>query len=541
VLEAGSVAGATFAAVTVAAGLAHEVVEVEEWCTGLARRQQWLEACGTLAWPDGTVAEQYRFVHVLCQEVAYQRLPAARRGQLHRRIGERQEAGYGAQARARAAELAMHFTRGQDTPRAVQYLQYAGENALWRAAYMEAIGHLTTGLTVLKTMPDTPERTQHELDLLLTLAQAVNYAKGQASSDFEHVYAQAYTLCQRLEDPPQLVRVLHGFRQMYNARGDFQRAREYGEQALALAQRRQDPALLADAHYALGVPLYDLGEITLAQAHFEQGMPFADALAQPHRSRVGVLYRTFVAMNLWYLGYPDQAVRRSHEALTLAQSSAPFTLYWAQQMAGQLHRLRREVHVAYERFEAALALASEQGLAQWLPISLHQWGWALAAQGQYEAGMAQMRQGIAALRATGTGAKFVLPWLLVPLAEASGNSGQTEEGLRLLAEALVVMDDTGGRRQAAELHRIKGELLLQQAVPDVPQAEACFQQALALARRQQAKSWELRAAMSLSRLWQGQGKRAEARELLAPIYGWFTEGFDTVDLQEARALLEGLD
>jgi predicted ATPase len=207
-------------------------------------------------------------------------------------------------------------------------------------------------------------------------------------------------------------------------------------------------------------------------------------------------------------------------------------------MAGQLHQLRREVHVAHERFEAALALASEQGLAQWLPISPHERGWALAARGQYEAGMAQMRQGIAALRATG--AKLALPRMLVRLAEASGNSGQAEEGLCLLAEALTVMDDTGERRYAAELYRIKGELLLQQAIPNAAQAEACFQQALAVAQLQQAKSWELRAALSLARLWQRQGKRQEAQHLLAPIYGWFTEGFDTADLQEAKALLEEL-
>jgi DNA-binding winged helix-turn-helix (wHTH) protein/predicted ATPase len=538
VLEGGSVAGATFSAAAVAAGLAHELVAVEAWCAGLARRHQWLEACGEQRWPDGTVAGGYRFRHALYQEVAYQRLPAARRAQLHRRIGERVEAGYRLQARERATELAMHFTRGQDPQRAVRYLQYAGEQALQRAAYAEALQHLTQALALLATLPATPARHQHELALLLILAPAVDHVKGGASADFEHVFVQAYALCQELGDSPQLVTVLHGLRQVYNARGDFQRAREYGEQALALAQRLQDPAALIEAHYALGVPLYNLGEITLAHAHFERGISLADALAQPHRSRHGVLSRTYVAMILWYLGYPDQALRRCHEALTLAQSSHPFTLYSALRKSGQLHQLRREVHAAHEWFEAALALASEQGLARWLPISMHERGWALATQGQHDEGMAQMRQGIAALQATGT--KMNLPYLLARLAEVSGNSGQAEEGLRPLAEALAVMDDTGGRRDEAWLYHIKGELLLQQALPDAAQAEACFQQALAVARRQQAKSWELRAAMSLARLWQRQSKRVEARELLAAIYGWFTEGFDTADLQEAKALLEAL-
>jgi predicted ATPase len=311
-----------------------------------------------------------------------------------------------------------------------------------------------------------------------------------------------------------------------------------GEQALALAQHLQDPALLAEAHYALGVPLYNLGEITLAHAHFEQGILFADALTEPLRSRHGVMCRIFAAVNLWCLGYPEQALRRSHEALALAQSSHPYRLYRALAEAGHLHQLRREVHTARERFAVALALASEQGLAQWWSISLHEWGWALAAQGQHEEGIAQMCQGIAALRATGS--KLALPRLLVRLAEAYGHSAQTQEGLCLLAERLAVTDDPGGRRYEAELHRLKGELLLQQAGPDVPQAAACFKQALDVARHQQAKSWELRAALNLARLWQRQGKRDEAQELLAAIYGWFTEGFDTADLQDARALLDTL-
>ena len=175
---------------------------------------------------------------------------------------------------------------------------------------------------------------------------------------------------------------------------------------------------------------------------------------------------------------------------------------------------------------------------EWVPATMNQRGGTLAAQGHYEEGIAQMRQGIAAMQATQT--RMALPRLLARLAEAYGNSGQAAAGLGVLAEALAVLDTTGERVHEAELYRLKGELLLQQAVPDAPQAEACFQKALAVARRQQAKSWELRAAMSLSRLWQQQGKRDDARELLAPIYGWFTEGFDTADLQEARALLEDL-
>jgi predicted ATPase len=203
-----------------------------------------------------------------------------------------------------------------------------------------------------------------------------------------------------------------------------------------------------------------------------------------------------------------------------------------------VHAFRREVQAAHARFEAALALATEHGFVESIPTTMNQRGGTLAALGHYEAGIAQMRQGIAALSATQT--RFPLPGLLARLAEAYGNSGQAEVGLDVLAEALAMMETTEWRRQEAELYRLQGALLLRQAVPDAPQAEACFQQALACARRQQTKSWELRVAMSLSRLWQQQGKRTEARELLAPTYGWFTEGFDTVDLQEARVLLDAL-
>jgi predicted ATPase len=238
--------------------------------------------------------------------------------------------------------------------------------------------------------------------------------------------------------------------------------------------------------------------------------------------------------------------------LTLARAlSHPFGLAYALDFAGWLHQCRREGQAAQERAEALLALAHEQGFAYRVARGTLQRGWALAAQGQGEAGIAQLHQGLAAYQATGAGGNR--PTFLGWLAEAYGKGGQAEAGLRLLAEALALVDSTGERWWEAELHRLKGELLLQSGVQGLAssvltldtglrtrdtEAEACFRQALAIARRQQAKSWELRTAMSLSRLWQQQGKRQEARDLLAPIYGWFTEGFDTADLQEAKILLE---
>jgi predicted ATPase len=337
--------------------------------------------------------------------------------------------------------------------------------------------------------------------------------------------------------------VLQGLRRFYLARAEHQRVREIGEQLLRLAESLQDPAALLEGHIALAFFLQDRGELTEARAHLEQGIALYDS--QQHRSLAfrhgrdpGVTSRYGAASVLWRLGYPSQALQKSREAITLARElSHSYSLALALYVAAELHRYRREAEIAHERAEAAMALGTEHGFAQILARGTILRGWALVEQGQGEAGIAQMRQGIAAHQATG--AEVGLQHLAL-LAEAYGNGGQAEEGLTVLAEALAAVERTEQRVHAPELHRLKGVLRRRQTIPDAPQAEACFQQALAVARRQQAKSWELRTALSLSRLWQQQGKRAEARELLVPIYSWFTEGFDTLDLQEAKVLLEDL-
>jgi predicted ATPase len=244
-----------------------------------------------------------------------------------------------------------------------------------------------------------------------------------------------------------------------------------------------------------------------------------------------------VARPLWWLGYPDQALQRGREALALAQDLAHSpSLAYALNWAATVQQFRRDALATQEQAEALIALSTEQGFPQWLAGGTILRGWALAERGEREEGMAQMRQGMAAWQATG--AEVDRPYFLALLAEAYGTADQKEEALSVLAEALALVQRSGDRYWEAELHRLKGEMLLIQAIPDKAQAETCFQQVLAMARRQEAKALELRAAMSLSRLWQQQGKRDEARELLTPVYGWFTEGFDTADLQEAKALLD---
>jgi predicted ATPase len=376
--------------------------------------------------------------------------------------------------------------------------------------------------------------------------------KGMGAPEVLQAYARARELCQQVGETPQLFQVLQGLWFFYLMRMELQTARELGEHLLTLAQQVGDPALLLEAHYALGNTLNYLGEFAAAQAHFAQGITLYDP--QQHRAHVvrygldlGVACRYYAGVTLWYLGYPDQALQRSHEALTLARKLVhPFSLACVLFFAAWLYQLRREWPLTHERAEAAIVLGVEQGFALLVAGGTIFRGWALAqryaergaGQGQREEGMAQMQQGLAAWHATG--AAVFRPYGLALLAEAYAQVGRCEAGLTLLAEALAVTNDTGEHRWEAELHRLKGELLLARSAEHDTEPEACFRQALDIARRQQAKSWELRAAMSLSRLWQRQGKRDAARQVLAEVYGWFTEGFDTADLQEAKALLDAL-
>ncbi|MGH8072246.1 MAG: ATP-binding protein, partial [Candidatus Entotheonellia bacterium] len=483
----------------------------------------------------------YTFKHALTQQVAYQSLLTSTRQRYHAQLAQALEA-HPETMETQPELLAHHYTEAGLAEQAVGYWQRAGERSTARSAYVEAVAHLTKGLEVLQTLPDTPARSRHELDMQIALGQALEVTKGPSTPEVGYAYARARELCQQMGDAPQLAAVLLGLAQFYRARGEHQTARELGEQLLTVAQRQHDPEGLAYAHSLLGNVLFYLGEFVPARAHLEQALAFPAAPQDPSFTS---LFSGGVSLNalgtpvwvLWVLGYPDQALTRSHEMLTYAQKlQHPFSLTGALFNIMTLHKLRGEGAAAQEWAEAALAIMSEQGIVRYLAATTFTRGWALAAQGQHEEGMAEMRQGLAGRRAMGGG--VALAEFPARLAEAYGRIGQAEEGLYLLTEALTLVDRD--RWYEAELHRIKGELLLRQAVPDAPQAEACFQQALAVARRQQAKSYELRAALSLSRLWQQQDKHAEARELLAPIYSWFTEGFDTPDLQEAKALLEDL-
>jgi class 3 adenylate cyclase/predicted ATPase len=491
----------------------------------------------------------YVFRHALIQDAAAQSLLKSTRQQYHQRIAQVLEAQFPETAEAAPELLAHHYTEAGFIEQALPYWQRAGQHAIERSAYLEAIAHLTKGLEVLQTLPESPERLQQELALHLSLASALSIARGgRASSDVQQAYSRAYALCQQVGETPQRFQALRGLCLFAMTRGEHAQARELAEQLLRLAQRWRDPAFEVPARWTLGVALWWQGDGMAARDHLEAGLQLY--APQQHRDHVvlygldsGVACDVNLGLVLWALGSADQALQHLHRALARARDVAhPNTLQYALTLTAIGHHFRREARDVQAQAERAIALINEQGLASnFLAMATCLRGWALVAQGQREAGLAQMHQGLVVHQASGQ--EIQRPWLLGMQAEACARTGQLDEGLRLVTEALERAQQSGERGWEAELYRLQGELLVQ-AEGSVPQAavtaEACFQQALDVARHQQAKALELRAAMSLARLWQRVGKHAEAYELLGPIYGWFTEGFDTADLQDAKALLEEL-
>jgi class 3 adenylate cyclase/DNA-binding winged helix-turn-helix (wHTH) protein/predicted ATPase len=518
---------------------------VAPWDEATVRRalQQLVEA--ELLYQRGLPPQAtYVFKHALIQEAAYESLLKRTRQQYHQHIAQVLEAQFPEIVETQPELLAHHYTAAGDQEHAVGYWQRAGERALQRSAYLEAVQHLTRGLQVLATLPHTLARDHQELTLQMPLGLALMSMQGQAALEVEQTFARAQELCAYIGETPQLFQTLQGLWRSYSGRGALPTARKIAEQLLRLAQRVAVPALLLEAHGMLGNTLFYLGDYAGALVHHKQGPAFTDPTMQgPHGFHLGVAAAAgslaVTALTLWCLGYPTQAAQKSQEALALARTLAhPYSMAVVQHWAAYLHHHRREPLAVQVQVDTLLPLATAQGFSLYAGYGICWQGWVLAMQGKGERGIAQLHRGMAAV--TAAGQTLTRPLCLLLLAEAGGYVGQVEESLRLLVEALTALAASGRGDLLAEVYRVQGEFLLRQSVPDPTQAEACFQQALTIARRQQAKSWELRAAMSLSRLWQQQGKRKEARQLLVPIYGWFTEGFDTADLQEARALLEEL-
>jgi predicted ATPase len=437
--------------------------------------------------------------------------------------------------------LAYHYTAAGLNEEAIIYWQRAGQRAIEQSANLEAIDHLSRGISLLESLPETPERVEQKLALQIRLGVPLLVTKGYASIEVERAYARAWQLCQQIGETPQRSSALFGLWVFYLVRADYQMASELGGQLMDLARRLQDSVLLLEAHQVQGINLFYQGELVAAREHLEQAIAFYDPQQRSLRTSYSganqrVACFSHLAVALWLLGYPDLAIQRTEAALTLADELAhPFSQAFALSLAALLHQYRREGQLAQERADAAIACSTEQGFALLLGFSRIFKGWALVEQDQIEIGTAELRQALDAFHATG--AELGRLHFLALLAEAQGQAGQIEAGLQVLTEAIATAQKKGERFYEAELYRLQGEFLLKRGDTQ-NEAEARFQQAIDVARQQQAKSLELRASMSLSRLWAEQGKQNEARQLLSGIYDWFSEGLDTADLKEAKTLLE---
>ena len=488
---------------------------------------------------------RYLFKHALIRDTAYASLLKSRRQQLHQQVAQVLEQQFPETVETQPELVAHHYTEAGLSAQAVPLWQQAGQRAIQRSANVEAISHLTHGLDVLTSLPGTQERSQQELTLQATLGTALMATKGWAAPEVKTAYTRAQELCEQMADTPQLFPVWHGLWTFHYIRAEHTTGLELGERLLRLARQFDDPALLLEAHLALAHSLLLTGEIARAREHWAGGVALYDR--EQHHALTfiyfgfdpGVTSLGGLGLALHNLGYPDQGMQRMTDALRLARELAhPFTLAQALLNAGVHHIYRRAVLRAEETLTEMVALSTEQGFPLYVALGTMLRGWVIVAQGHGEEGRKQIREGWDSYRATG--AELLLPIGLAGLAQAHASVGQVAEGLAELATARERMGMTGERQYAAEVSRLTGELLLQQSYTSRSEAEASFQKAIKIPQHQKAKSWELRAATSLARLWQGQGKRAEARELLAPIYTWFTEGLDTADLKDAKTLLAEL-
>ena len=499
-----------------------------------------------LLYQSGVASQaKYYFKHSLIQEAAYESVLRRRREQLHLQIARTLEEQFPVVAETEPELLARHCMAANLKEKAIVYWQRAGSMAVRRSANKEAISHLTTGLELLKALPDSAEHAQQELTMLVTLGAPLAAAKGFSAPQVERTFTRARELCQQLGEIPQLFPVMYRLSGYYLLRGEFEKALEIGEQMLGLARTAQDPDFALEAHCSMASTLYYLGELVTAREHLRAAVTLYDP--KKHQSHAfiygqdpGMASLSYEARVLGYLGYLEQAEAKAEQALTLAKNLAhPHSLAYAWHNAAEVHRQRADVQMSLKCAERTLELSHEHGFPLWSALAQIYRGWALARLGRHEEALATIPRGIADYRAAGH--EMAIPRFLVLLAEAHGRAGQAGKGLGVLAEALVIVQRDGDRNaEAAELYRIRGELLLAVSAEHQDEAEASLRRALDIARRQQAKSPELRATMSLARLLEKRGDRKEARAMLAAIYGWFTEGFDTATLKEAKVLLEQL-
>jgi adenylate cyclase len=487
---------------------------------------------------------QFEFFHELTRQVVLSHLSPGRRQRLHLEVAEAIERIYSDTLEDRYGELAYHYPLTTNARKAIDYLKLAGQQAGSRSAHVLAVRLLNSGLDLLMKLPETAERDRHELALQHVLGASLMETKGDASPEVGAVYARTVELCDRVGDATDLVVLRLGQSLYYMNRGQHRTCDEINRTMLSAAINSEDPVHLLWGHGFVGMSSFWMGELELAHSHFDKSYSYYDPPKHRGLSDFVGMHPApglggYSAWPAWMLGYPDQSLHRIRRTLTDAKEIAHTSstaMAFSHAAAGYL--LLRDADEARRLAEAGLALSNEHGFGLWAAICTLGLAGALTQSGQAAEGLAAYKEGLRLYRARGS--EGSLPYLLAGMAEAHGMLGQVGEGLKLIEEAITRAHDTAELSHEPELHRMKGELLLMKDASNPAAAERSFRTAIEHSRQHSAKSWELRATISLARLLIKQRKRDEARTILAEIYGWFTEGFDTADLKDAKALLEAL-
>jgi predicted ATPase len=536
-LASASAQGLAFDSATLARALGYDPADVEDRLQGMDEVHGLIELVREHEFPDRTLSRRYGFVHALYQEALYAGLPPARRAVVSRALADAVLGLQNGQPGLAAAELAILYEAGREFGRAADLFRAAAENAARVFAHRQAAGLAGRGLSLLADLPDTPARAHQELSLLLVQGVSLIATRGFACPEAEQTYTRARQLSERIEDVGTVFPVLYGLWNVYLLRAALARCKELAVHMAALAEGHSDPVLALQAHNVLQQPLLHQGEFVAARTHQERAFALYDPVAHRGLTAVygedpGISCLVYGAVALWALGFPDQALRAVTAARARATELAnPFDAARALYFTAIIHLCRRETSAVREVAGALTRLCREHGYSLLVAGGAILQGWSLVEQEQTGIGIALMRVGLADWRATG--ALSHRSCHLALLARALAAAGQLAEGLAVSDESLALTAETGERFLEAEAHRLRGEI-----VGDPAAAEACFHQALTVARSQQARSLELRAAVSLTRLYRRQGRCAEARPLLATVFNGFTEGFDTPDLREARTLLD---
>jgi len=485
----------------------------------------------------------YIFKQALIQDAAYNSLLISRRQQYHQQVAQVLEERFPEIVETQPELVAHHFTEAGFNQQAITYWQQAGQIAMHRSANVEAVNHLNKGLELLDILPDSPERAPQEVELQTMLGQSLLQIRGYSAPEVQQALSRARDLIGQIGESPQYLQVMSGLHDYYWIRGEYQSARTVSEQILEAAQISQDPDQIQIAHRRLGSIMLFMGDLRAAEEQLNHGIALYDleqhrSLAMIYGQEPSCAHNIWLGFTKWLLGYPDQASKYIQEALRIAKELAhPFTQAFALGVSATFYCRSRAIQEATECLDTLLPLAEEQNFRMWLVHASLLRGISWAISGYGPEGIEAIIQGLD--NAKSIGSEQSRANQLSFLAEAQGAAGQPVQGLSTLEQAFAHVEKSGERFGEADIYRVKGDLLLLSG-DSHGEAEECYRLALDIAKQQSAKSWELRTAMSLARLWKQQDKKTEARELLAGIYRWFTEGFDTPDLVDAKALLEEL-